>query len=121
MLRILTYIGLLVLIYSCVFYGIKLFHLGAIIGLAIILISLASTFCVFLCINRVWEMVLLYVNLLVAVVIGEISVTQLYYHNISSDQMTLVIGDVTLFTAFITTLMACCFFINIKRKSQMSQ
>lgn len=86
-----------VLNYILVLFGLVFYRGGApLITLFFILTQAALTVMNCLTAKNIPELIWYSVNLLVSTIIGNILSSQLYYHNISSDSRTLLVGKVML-------------------------
>ena len=113
-LSICKHIGLFLSMYLCVLLGVTLYKFGFVTYLCIMAAMFVLLYIVYRYTHKLSEMLFFYANLLISSTIGEKCVTQLYYANISSDQETLLVGDVFLGIIFGLTFISICSCVVVK-------
>ncbi|MBR6755066.1 MAG: hypothetical protein IKM22_03970 [Clostridia bacterium] len=92
--KILTYFLYVILMYSCALLGAALFMIGVYANFLAMFIAILLSYLAYKKTNKILDLLFLDLNLLLSVFISGRCTTILYYKNISSDHMSLVIGNI---------------------------
>lgn len=92
--KILTYILYVILMYSCALLGAGLYVIGAFADFLSTFVAVLLSWLAFTKSNAILDLLFLDINLLLSIFISGRCSTLLYYNNISSDNMSLIIGNI---------------------------
>ncbi len=92
--KILTYILYVILMYSCALIGAGLYVIGVYAGFLSTFVAVLLSYLAFTKSNAILDLLFFDINLLLSIFISGRCSTLLYYNNISSDHMSLVIGNI---------------------------
>ena len=111
---IFKFIFLLGAIYTPVLFSWLLYPLGIGATLLLTVFSLCLSYVGFQFTKKIVELIFIYLNLLLSFFIAARSATQLYYNNISSDDMTIIVGDIFTIGAISIILFASLILLIIR-------
>ncbi len=114
LIQIGKYILLLCSMYICVLFGTLCYSAGFCTHILITLISVLMTYIGYKFTHMIVDILFLYVNLLLSTYIGSKYATMLYYENISSDDMSLVVGNIFMSISLLSTLFFIILFSTIR-------
>lgn len=113
-LQVAKYIGTFVLIYVCVLFGGLCYAGGFATDILIVVFAGCSVYVAYVATRGIWELLFLYANLLFSVYLGSSLVTRLYYERISSDDMSLIIGNALVQISLVVTAILICIGVLIR-------
>ena len=113
-LKIIKYVGVLLLMYICAPVGLICYGAGATIDIMIVILAVVFAYVGYIATHKILELLFLYANLLLSVYIGSSFSTKLYYERVSSDDMTLIVGRVFMYIALAVTVLAVLIFAMVR-------
>lgn len=112
--QVIKYILLICSMYICVLFGILCYSAGFAINILITLTAVILSYIGYKYTRKIIDLSFLYINLLLSIYIGSKYATSLYYNNISSDNMTLIVGDIFLYVSLTVALLCIIIFTAIR-------
>ena len=112
--QVLKCAGVLLLIWGCTLIGAFAYHGGYAAHIVIDVLALVSVWLCCISTSKIWPLAVLYANLLVSVGLGSWLSTQMYYKHISSDDMSLVIGNIHTAISLVVVAVAVVIVLMIK-------
>ena len=92
--KILTYFLYVILMYSCALLGAGLYVIGVYADFLSTFVAVLLSYLAFTKSNAILDLLFFDINLLLSIFISGRCSTLLYYNNISSDNMSLIIGNI---------------------------
>lgn len=94
-IKLCKYVGLVILMYCCALSGVVLYPLGFGTDLFIMLLIPVLVYIAYINTSKIISLIVLYLNLLISVYLGVYFSTRLFYEKINSDDMSLILGNVS--------------------------
>ena len=106
--------------YICAVFGVLCYHAGFVTNILIALTAVFLAYIGYKFTRGIFDIAFVYINLLLSVFVGSKYATKFYYENISSDYMSLVIGDIFLYIllAFILIFIITFMIIRIVKTTK---